>query len=1143
MVTRDGRRLVVIGEGDQRRAVRRILCLDSEERAERQAAFEALSGLTLPGLNRITSVAVDGNRLEVTEAYVEGFSLGNVLEVAREHITVNVALAIAYDVVRGLAALHQVQPNLGHGRVDLSSVLVSALGETLVTGVEADFGAQQKDVDAVMGMVQDLLATRALAPQGGALLERLSKLKFAKASQLEAAIKLYLDRQDPAELLKKRALFTSRVIAALGGPDTLDRGVSLPALDPAQLAEFPADEREDSTVFDAVPSHLLAADTTETKPAGATLGGADVSEWEGDETPFAEIPPEAWESLEPFDQAKTGWPAESGQLDPWRVEPELDRIFDEPSIEIDIDEEPDDEAESTDASIPVRDAVHDDVRAGLMGKAGAREERSKPKHVMVGEYRVVASIGRGGMGEIYLARRMDGGRPGDLVALKVLGASDNGEDAALDMFMDEASIMAQIDHPNVLRVVDFGKAHGRYFLATEYLEGRPLVRVMIEAYAKEDGLEYSTVAAIGADAAYGLFAAHTARSRDGSPLQVVHRDVSPQNIFVTYQGLAKVIDFGVARAAERVSRTAVGLVKGKAAYMSPEQAEGKEVDARSDVFSLGICLWEMTAGKRLFKRDNDFDTLLAVQAGDIDPPTKVRGRPDAVFDHIILQALERDPDRRTASARKLAAQLVEYAAAKGHHERAGRMMDLMLRLFGEQAKREQDLIRSLEASTATEEEAASLRHVTGVSAEIEGVPADLEALDDFGSSEAPPRGSTTSVLEAVRKIKEERSGRLLGPVPEEKLEDLPTRPLSARDHRPAAGSELTGAEEEQSSVAIELDDDDFEVVGPAQRAASLPPFEQALPALDGASAGPPDPSPVSPPKPKDRAPTTLLGEKAPRRIRSASLVAGAAVSAFLLGFLMFIWRRPPPSEPTEDVGSKTSMMGLGRTGREPPSPVRTATAVAPTRMPRVETSSASFNAMLAALERHSVSVRASEGTYLIPDGVGGSVILDAEGEVTRVMADGTEGFLIASRAPLKTAVTWVGSVESGPWYGRAISVNDCPAEFAVHPSGLGIRYAGPEVMLPHGGGRLLDISLSPPAFADRIEVEPLGLALGRADVDRGAKHCQVGWWGKRVVLRRLPLGKYTLSWSGGGVSQTASLHVTPGGVTGGELVRTSSVPR
>ena len=224
-----------------------------------------------------------------------------------------------------------------------------------------------------------------------------------------------------------------------------------------------------------------------------------------------------------------------------------------------------------------------------------------------------------------------------------------------------------------------------YFLATEYLEGRPLVRLMIEAYSREGGLDYGAIATIGADAALGLHAAHTASTVDGAPLKVIHRDVSPQNIFVMYDGTTKVIDFGVARASERVCRTEVGLVKGKTAYMSPEQAEGRELDGRSDVFGLGVCLWEMAAGRRLFKREQEYETLLAVQSGEIAPPSQVRGLPNAVLDHIILSALHRDPHQRTPSAHALAAQLIEFADHASGPDRRRRVRELLQRLFGEVA--------------------------------------------------------------------------------------------------------------------------------------------------------------------------------------------------------------------------------------------------------------------------------------------------------------------------------------------------------------------------------------------------------------------------------------------------------------------------
>jgi hypothetical protein len=189
-------------------------------------------------------------------------------------------------------------------------------------------------------------------------------------------------------------------------------------------------------------------------------------------------------------------------------------------------------------------------------------------------------------------------------------------------------------------------------------------------------------------------------------------------------------------------------------------------------------------------------------------------------------------------------------------------------------------------------------------------------------------------------------------------------------------------------------------------------------------------------------------------------------------------------------------------------------------------------------------VRASQGTHLVPDGVGGSVILDEKATITRLEAGPARGFIIESSSKLKTAVTWVGSGDGGPWYARPLSVNDCPTtNVRIDAAGIALRYGGQEILLPHGGGKLLDVTLTPPPLADRLEVEPLAVSLGREEADNEVPHCNIGWWGKRVVLRRLPLGKYTLKWFGEGVSQTATLDVDVDRVTGGELVQTSSVPR
>ncbi|MEL6187444.1 MAG: serine/threonine-protein kinase, partial [Myxococcota bacterium] len=436
--------------------------------------------------------------------------------------------------------------------------------------------------------------------------------------------------------------------------------------------------------------------------------------------------------------------------------------------------------------------------AGLLAPAAAPEEKSQA--VRVGNYRVVAAIGKGGMGEIYLARDLESDR---LVALKVLAAVDEGDDEALSMLMDEAAIMAQIEHPHVLKVVDFGRSEDRYFLASEYLEGRPLVRVMIESHDREGGLDPAVVACIGAQAARGLHAAHTATSARGTPLEVVHRDVSPQNIFLTYAGEAKVIDFGVARASERVSSTQVGLVKGKAAYMSPEQAEGKELDARSDVFSLGVCLWEMVAGKRLFKQALDYETLVAVQTAQVEPPSPVRGEKPNALDDIILASLERDPSRRTSSADALAAALEGYAHSRGVTDPLGLLAGTMKRLFQEEADRERALMEQLAARSATDEEEASLRHLSGVSQQgpvksitFVGEPDGLGALDDYGERE-PQTGER--VLQKVLKLDaERRSGEHpspwgTGPQPRVVLPPALPRTPRAERHRRSRWPWLAGA--------------------------------------------------------------------------------------------------------------------------------------------------------------------------------------------------------------------------------------------------------------------------------------------------------------------------------------------------------------
>lgn len=379
---------------------------------------------------------------------------------------------------------------------------------------------------------------------------------------------------------------------------------------------------------------------------------------------------------------------------------------------------------------------HSDARAAVLASAAPAAPDQAEGPTKFGAYDLLTSIGQGGMGEIFVASRNDGNWR-ELVALKVLLPEANRNHSFVAMFMDEASIMSKIDHPNVLKVYDFGKEAGSYFLAMEYLQGQSLARIIIEAWKRFGHLTFRDVALIGAGAARGLHAAHTATNRQGEPLNVIHRDVSPQNIFVTYAGIPKVIDFGIARAAERITATSAGIFKGKAAYMSPEQIESSDIDARSDVWALGVCLWEMTTGRRLFAKPNQFDTLTAVQDAPIDTPTEVAGKTDARLDEIIMSALSRDHQSRTPTARALEVALTDYLRELGEPAQEAQTVALMKDLFGTDAEQEKKLLQGLERREKTD--AFALRRLSGISqvasaekaVTIAGRVSDIEDLDQL----------------------------------------------------------------------------------------------------------------------------------------------------------------------------------------------------------------------------------------------------------------------------------------------------------------------------------------------------------------------------------------------------------------------------
>lgn len=278
---------------------------------------------------------------------------------------------------------------------------------------------------------------------------------------------------------------------------------------------------------------------------------------------------------------------------------------------------------------------------------------------------MVDEIGVGGMASVHLAR-MDG--PGGFqkwVAIKRIHPHLVEDDQFVDMFLDEARIAAGINHANVAQVFDLGKDDNTYWIAMEYLHGEPLREVMRQAEERRMNITPELAARICADAAEGLHAAHELRGKNGQLLGLVHRDVTPHNLFVTYDGYTKVVDFGIAKVADRLASTRAGTLKGKLAYMSPEQVRGADVDRTTDVFALGVVLWELTTNQRLFRMDTDLDTLEKVQACIVPPPSSIiRGYPPGL-EQVVLKALAKNKKDRYATAREFSRALQGFLMQRG----------------------------------------------------------------------------------------------------------------------------------------------------------------------------------------------------------------------------------------------------------------------------------------------------------------------------------------------------------------------------------------------------------------------------------------------------------------------------------------------
>ena len=318
----------------------------------------------------------------------------------------------------------------------------------------------------------------------------------------------------------------------------------------------------------------------------------------------------------------------------------------------------------------------------------------------LGKYVLLGRLGHGGMGKIYLAYTPGPAGIEKLLVIKRLHSHLTGDPFLVDSFLDEARLSMALSHPHIVHTYDVGEVDGRYFMVMEFIDGQNL-GVVLRAAKRAGVYPPGTLwAGFYLHVLEALHAAHIATDARGRALQIIHRDISPQNILVTYSGVPKLVDFGIAKAALRINETDAGVLKGKYAYMSPEQCAADVMDARSDVFSAGIVLWEMLVGKRLYKADNVVKSIDRIMHEPPISPTRVRGDCDPHLARVVVKALQKKPNERFSNAEDFRNALDEALRKSDARYRSSDMRKLMTELFAEVRRKQSEILQGCLAGTA-----------------------------------------------------------------------------------------------------------------------------------------------------------------------------------------------------------------------------------------------------------------------------------------------------------------------------------------------------------------------------------------------------------------------------------------------------------
>jgi serine/threonine-protein kinase len=356
------------------------------------------------------------------------------------------------------------------------------------------------------------------------------------------------------------------------------------------------------------------------------------------------------------------------------------------------------------------------------------------------------------MATVHLGRLMGPVGFARTVAIKRLHPQFAKDPEFVSMFLDEARLAARIQHPNVCQTLDVVATHGELFLVMELLQGETLSRLVRATARNDERIPPNVVVSIIGGALYGLHAAHEAKTERGEALGIVHRDISPQNILVNRDGVTKVLDFGVAKAAGRFHTTREGNVKGKLPYMSPEQLRNQHVDRQTDIYAASVCLWEALTGRKLFKGDNEGAVLEQVLFGVIEPPSTLAENISPALDALVMRGLERDKTKRFATAKEMAVALertlhpalptdvgewVERIAGESLSQRAERVAEIES-VTGEQPALTQ-IMSGLEASNqdASQGSGPLPSNPEGISSQVSSI--SVAASDSLAPSDARPR--------------------------------------------------------------------------------------------------------------------------------------------------------------------------------------------------------------------------------------------------------------------------------------------------------------------------------------------------------------------------------------------------------------------